>query len=655
MSCMNKIKKLQLRKKKGITLIALVITIIVLLVLVGVSIAMLTGENGIIVKAQEASFKSKIAKVDEQFKLYINQKKLENRKFEKGTLNIGETSLFYNTKEENEQGNIYTVLEEIDKEFVKEFEVIKGEMYYFTQNERELQWALEVGMKTNPYEIVDGVLISSDKNLSLMDESTGTITIPERVKIVGEGTFAKLEGMKKIIIPATCKAIKENAFNGNPTLEEVLILAEGNKGLEKIGGTAFENCTSLQTISMPDTVKQLGYAVFRNCQNLVNVKLSSNIQIINSHTFAGCSKLREITIPEGIREIKGFVFQDCTILSKVSLPESLEQMENECFFGVSSLEAINLANGNQHFLYENGILLTKDRTKMFAIVKQAINGNTFVVPTGIEYISNGVLVGFGQISKVIIPSTVTQIEAGFFPWTLEEIEINKDNPNYTSVNQQLLSKDKKILYFCYSKAQTITLEEGIETIKGSALGNCYYVTTVNFPSTLKKLESMSLTGMNSVRNIKLGKNLEEIDSWTFAYNSGLENVEIDLENPHFMSENGVIYTKDKTKLVLFVNNAATKLEIPEGIKIIGDSAFVSRYQLAEVILPTSLKTIEANAFYECRNLAKIEIPNNVEEISWSAFVGCSNLKEIIIDKQPGSIKDSPWSCVYGDRAVKWLR
>ena len=56
-----------------------------------------------------------------------------------------------------------------------------------------------------------------------------------------------------------------------------------------------------------------------------------------------------------------------------------------------------------------------------------------------------------------------------------------------------------------------------------------------------------------------------------------------------------------------------------------------------------------------RNLAKIEIPNNVEEISWSAFVGCSNLKEIIIDKQPGSIKDSPWSCVYGDRAVKWLR
>ena len=64
-------------------------------------------------------------------------------------------------------------------------------MYYFTQDKRKLKWALEMGMKTNPYEIVDGVLISSEKNLSLMDEATGSITIPERVIAVGEGTFTK--------------------------------------------------------------------------------------------------------------------------------------------------------------------------------------------------------------------------------------------------------------------------------------------------------------------------------------------------------------------------------------------------------------------------------------------------------------------------------
>lgn len=62
-------------KIKGITLIALVLTIVILLILMGITINMLFGENGIITNAQEAAFKSEIAKVDEVFNLYLNSKK----------------------------------------------------------------------------------------------------------------------------------------------------------------------------------------------------------------------------------------------------------------------------------------------------------------------------------------------------------------------------------------------------------------------------------------------------------------------------------------------------------------------------------------------------------------------------------------------------
>jgi len=477
-------------KEKGITLIALVITIIVLLILTSITVGMLWGENSIILKAQEAKFKTEIAQVKEQFEIYLVNKRIQNQEFEQGTLTAGETLLSYNAKEETETGNIYTVLSEVDKKIVKNFEIIKGELYFFTQNEREQQWALEMGIRNSPYKIVDGVLIAIEDNRLLLDEAIGTITIPERVKEIGEGTFAGLEGVKKIIIQSTCEKINSSAFNGNATLEEVVILADGDKGVKSIGNYAFKDCINLKTISMPNTVEELGVGVFANCSSLKNVQLSNRIKILPSQIFANCTALMEIDIPEGIKEMQGFMFQGARALTKISLPISLEIIADDCFYdATSSLEIINLKLANQHFIVENGILLASNKTKMYVVTKQTINGNSFTVPNGIEHVGSGVLMPFTSITGVSIPGSVNHIEADFFPWSIEEIEISQNNPNYLSINKQILSKDKKILYFCYSKAQTITLEEGIEELKGAAVEKCNNANTINFPSTLKRLKS----------------------------------------------------------------------------------------------------------------------------------------------------------------------
>lgn len=353
----------------------------------------------------------------------------------------------------------------------------------------------------------------------------------------------------------------------------------------------------------------------------------------------------------------GFLFQGATNLTKISLPKSLETIDNNCFYdATSSLENINLSTTNQHFLVENGILLSKDRTQIYVVTKQTVNGNTFTVPNGIKYIGSGVLMPFLNITKVILPESVNEINAEFFPWTIEEIEISQNNPNYLSVNQQILSKDKKILYFCYSKAQTITLEEGIEQLKGAAVEKCNNVNTIHFPTTLKRLESQSLKGIYHVKNIKLGKNVEVITGDVFQYNFGIQNIEIDSENPNYMTENGAVYTKDKTKIIAFVNNEATSFQIPEGVTEIKFCAFSCREKLTSIGLPSTLKIIESAAFHKCSSLPKIDIPNSVENMDgWGIFDECSNLTEINIDKKPNSLAGSPWGCIYGNRAVKWLR
>ena len=646
-----------MNRERGITLIALVITIIILLILAGVTISAIFGEEGPIARAQEASFKTEIAKAKEQFDIYVSEKKVLNQEFEIGTLNAGETSLYYNTKPETEIGNIYTVLFNVNKKYVKDFEIIKGEMFYFTQNEREAQWALEMGMKTNPYEIINGVLISSDKNLFLLDEATGTITIPERVKEVGEGTFAGLKGIKRIIIPPTCKRINNSAFNGNDTLEEVLILADGDQGVESIGNYAFKDCIKLKVVSMPNTVRVLGTTVFGNCSSLEKVQLSSRIEVLSNNMFQNCSSLKELLIPNGIREMKGFLLQGAISLINISLPASLEKIDNNCFYdATSSLQNISLDGSNQHFIVKNGMLLSKDEKQIYAVTKGTINGNTFNVPKGITYVGSGTLMPYTNIKKVVLPESVTSIEAGFFPWSVEEIEIHPNNPNYISINKQILSKDKKILYFCYSKELIITLEEGIEEISESALEKCNNAKTINFPTSLKRLKPQSLKGIYNVKNIKLGRNIEEICGEVFLYNFGIQNIEIDSRNPNFIAENAAIYTKDKKKIIAFVNNEATSFKIPEGVKEIKQSAFSCREKLTSIVLPETLTLIENSAFYKCSALPTITIPNSVEKMDgWGIFDDCSALKEIIVDKERGSLNGSPWGCIYGDRAVKWLR
>ena len=157
-----------------------------------------------------------------------------------------------------EEGNIYTVLKNSSKKYVDNFEVIKGELYYFAQNDQEGKWAQEIGIKVSPYIIIDGELMSAKDNLGLKDEATGSIIIPQNVTKIGKGAFSQLQGLKKIVIPGTVKIIDVDAFRGNTTLEEVII----QEGVEVIEQEAFRDCPVLKNVELPTTITKLGNWLF---------------------------------------------------------------------------------------------------------------------------------------------------------------------------------------------------------------------------------------------------------------------------------------------------------------------------------------------------------------------------------------------------------
>ena len=269
------------KREKGITLIALVITIIVLLILAGVSISMLTGDNGILTQAKVAKISTALSNYKEELEIYKSSKKAEDANFLDSSLTAGKNTLSYNTQKEDERnGNIKSVITQIDEEYMEKLEIIKGGLLINTKDKEEIKIAKRFGIEVNPYDIIDGELISSNGNLLLMDES-GTVTIPDSVTKIGEGAFANVSGLKTIIIPGTVKEICNKAFSNNATLEKVII----KDGVEKIGDEAFRECMKLKEINLPDSINYIGPLGFYYCTNLKEITIPPKVENIQEWTF----------------------------------------------------------------------------------------------------------------------------------------------------------------------------------------------------------------------------------------------------------------------------------------------------------------------------------------------------------------------------------
>ena len=315
-----------MNRNKGITLIALVITIIVLLILAGVTIAMLMGDNGIITQAQKAKISTELSGYKEELELYKISKLTENQEFLDGSLTAGKTNLSYNTQKAGETGNIKTVITSISDEYMEKLEIIKGELLINTKSKDEIKIAQSLGIEVNPYDITEeGELLSSNGNLLLMDEN-GTLTIPDSVTKIGEGAFANLNGLKTIIIPGSVKEIGDNAFAYNATLETVIM----QEGVERIKSYAFAGCANLKNVTMPNSLVSMDAMTFYQCIELEKIVIPNKIKEIPMYCFSGDKKLKTILLPVNLSKIGSMAMHE-TAVNEINIPNTVNIIESGAF------------------------------------------------------------------------------------------------------------------------------------------------------------------------------------------------------------------------------------------------------------------------------------------------------------------------------------
>ena len=120
----------------------------------------------------------------------------------------------------------------------------------------------------------------------------------------------------------------------------------------------------------------------------------------------------------------------------------------------------------------------------------------------------------------------------------------------------------------------------------------------------------------------LGESVETIGENVFLNSDSLTSITVDEENPYFMVDDGVLYSKDKRELLYCPKNFSGIYRVAEEVKRIGKSAFRNCNQLTEIVLPEGLEVIGDTAFYGCTQLKQISLPKSVSQIGAYAYKGC---------------------------------
>lgn len=362
------------KEVKGITLIALVVTIVVLLILAAVSISMLGGENGIITQAQNAKEENIHGKVKEAFILKQSEHTLKKTEgYEKDLIQYLKSADGNNILNENNEINMSNLLGNSEslgngnnKSDVYMVESDNGTTYFLRYYDKkgESKDLLEFQINGDSTgnidwdEIFDNaqkhpdqsdtnndIGIDSDGNSVNMDlwesEKTyddegydlsgyfgcGDGTPGYKGEITEEG---KIEGK----IPQYIKKDGDDKFypvlelNGTFSQCENLRIPPQIPSTVKIMKGTFYHCTNLtQFPEIPSTVTSIGWEMFDRCNNLTNINIPSNVTNIGENAFEHCEKLISINIPNSITSIARYAFFECSNLVTVNYSGTMEQWQ----------------------------------------------------------------------------------------------------------------------------------------------------------------------------------------------------------------------------------------------------------------------------------------------------------------------------------------
>ena len=229
---------------------------------------------------------------------------------------------------------------------------------------------------------------------------SGDVVIPSSVtyngttySVTGIGSYAfdDCSGLTSVTIPNSVTSIGSSAFSGCTGLTSVNI----PDGVNKIDYYTFFHCSSLTTITIPNSVTSIVECAFIGCSGLTSVTIPNNVTSIGYGAFAFCSSLTSINIPNSVTNIGDGAFSDCSSLTSITIPNSVTSIGNDVFSDCSSLTSVTIPNS-----------LTRISSFAFSGCSSL---TSVTIPNSVTSIGSYAFCGCSGLTSVTIGSSVQMI------------------------------------------------------------------------------------------------------------------------------------------------------------------------------------------------------------------------------------------------------
>ena len=330
---------------------------------------------------------------------------------------------------------------------------------------------------------------------------------------------------------------------GKTSLKTVIL----PNSITSIGGEAFLSCISLTSIIIPSSVTMVGHVAFSGTSWYNNQP--NGMFYINkfAYSYKGTMPANTtITLNEGTTGIAEYIFQDMINLTSITIPNSITSIGKQTFSGCSGLTSIN-------------------------------------IPSSVTLIGNYAFKSCSGLNSLTIPSSVTSIGEGAF-------------------------------YGC-SRLTSIDIPSSVTLIEYSTFQNCSGLISLTIPSSITSIRSYAFSGCSSLNSINIPNSVTAIGNGAFragvsyygATPTGIYSplITVAVNNPNYSSEDGILFDKNKTKLIQFSTRKSGNYSIPNSVTSIGLYAFCNCTALTSITIPKSVTSIESSAFYNCYGLTSI--------------------------------------------------
>ena len=361
--------KLKIKQEKGITLIALVVTIVVLLILAGVRISLVLNNNGVISKAKDSKNSTERGQAQDEVNLAINYLQIEDAT---STLTREDKrKILEDELRKISADSSVTISGDGFKIIHKKYEFFVDEDLNVSDSEKEFD-ATEWDKKAAPEDIFIwksddpnnadyGVVLGYKKNV----DNYTILRFPSRCTKIAtkysDDLYKDYEDNESIIrsytknimkveMPDTITELGYGAFSAYSPIGQYsyqygfyfssLERVEFSRSLSKIENYAFSGCEKLKYIEISDNITEIGAYAFSECKAIESITIPAGVREISDNCFASCTNLQQVNLPEGVKKIGNYCFNDCRDLQQINLPEGLEEIGYYAFHDTSSLSEI---------------------------------------------------------------------------------------------------------------------------------------------------------------------------------------------------------------------------------------------------------------------------------------------------------------------------